>query len=358
MLRILDRYIIKKFLSSYLFVVSIIVSVVCIIDMTEKNEKFIRNNLSAEQILGYYLDYFPYIANLITPITVFIAVVFVTAKLASHTEIIAILSSGVSFRRLMWPYFVGGLIVAVFSFFMTGWIIPNSNKTRVAFEVEYFERPYYFNEENIHIKVAPEVYLYMERYHNQNDVGYKFTLEKIEGTQLTEKLSAEQIRWNDEEEIWKLVNWKRREFKGFKEKIYFGQSMDTTLAIHPKDFANNYRLYETFTIDELNKYISELRARGADDIEMYLIEKYLRFTSPFTVIILTFIGLVVSARKMREGAGFQIALGFLIAFIYLIFFIFTRSIAEVGAMDPALAVWIPNLIFMFVGVFLYKTLPR
>ena len=357
-MRILDRYILKKFLSSFFFVVGIIVSVVCIIDMTEKNEKFIENNLSAEQIIGYYMDYFPYIANMISPITVFIATVFVTAKLASHTEIIAMLSSGVSFRRLMRPYLIGSLFLAGISFYMTGWVIPDSNKTRVEFEIKYFEKPYYFNEENIHIKVAPEVYLYMERYHNQSDIGYKFTLEKIEDTKLVRKLSAEQIKWKDEEEKWQLVNWKVREFKGFKEEVNFGSSLDTTLAIHPKDFANNYRLYETFTINELNQYIRELRERGADDIEMYLIEKYLRFTSPFTMIILTFIGLIVSARKSREGAGFQIALGFLIAFIYIIFFVFTRSIAEVGAMDPALGVWIPNIIFSGVGVFLYKTLPR
>jgi lipopolysaccharide export system permease protein len=130
------------------------------------------------------------------------------------------------------------------------------------------------------------------------------------------------------------------------------------LAITPKDFSNTYRLYETFTLPELNSYISELRERGADDIEAYLIEKYIRFTSPFTVIILTFIGLIVSARKTRGGAGFQIALGFLIAFIFIIFFIFSRSIAEAGTMDPFLAVWIPNVIFSLVGILLYKTLPR
>ncbi|MGK7393024.1 MAG: LptF/LptG family permease [Candidatus Cyclobacteriaceae bacterium M3_2C_046] len=357
-MKILDRYILKKFLSSYVFVVTIIVSVVCIIDMTEKNEKFIRNNLEAGQILGYYLDYFPYIANMISPITVFIATVFVTAKMASHTEIIAMLSNGMSFRRLMLPYLIGSIMIGGVSFYMTGWVIPNSNKSRVAFEVQYFEKPYYFDDRDIHIKVAPEVYLYMESYQNRSNVGYKFTLEKIVGTELREKLSAQSIQWDDEAESWKLRNWKRRVFAGFNEEVFFGNELDTTLNIHPKDFANNYRLYETFTIDELNQYIRELKTRGADDIEMYLIEKYIRFTSPFTVIILTFIGLIVSARKARGGAGFQIALGFLIAFIYIIFFVFTRSIAEVGAMDPALAVWIPNFIFAGVGILMYNTIPR
>lgn len=358
MFRIIDRYILKKFIFTYVFVVSVIVSVVCIIDMTDKNEKFIRANLGAEDLIGYYLDYFPYIANMISPITVFIAVVFITAKLASHTEIIAILAGGVSFRRLMWPYLVGALIIGGSSFYLTGWVIPNSNKTRVAFEVQYLEKSTFYSEENIHLKIAPELYLYIKNYQSQNKTGYNFTLERIEGTELIEKLSAQQIKWEEDSQRWELINWKHRVFKGFTEEVEFGNRVDTVLNIGPDDFSNQYRLYETLTLDELNRYIRELRSRGADDIEMYLIEKYIRFSSPFTVIILTFIGLIVSARKSREGAGFQIALGFLLAFVYIIFFTFTRSIAEVGAMDPALAVWIPNIIFTFVGAFLYKTLPR
>jgi len=149
-----------------------------------------------------------------------------------------------------------------------------------------------------------------------------------------------------------------RKFQGYEEMIETGTEMDTLINLHPKDFANSYRLYETFTIPELNSYIADLRERGADDIEAYLIEKYIRFTSPFTVIILTFIGLIVSARKSRGGAGFQIALGFMIAFIFIILFIFSRSIAEAGAINPAIAVWIPNIIFSLVGLLLYKTIPR
>jgi len=183
-------------------------------------------------------------------------------------------------------------------------------------------------------------------------------LEKIDGTIMKEKLSAVQLVWNHEKESWRLVNWKRREFAGTVEKISYGETVDTTLNIKPKDFENSYKMYETFTLPELDEFIRLLRSRGADDIEIYLIEKYFRFTSPFAIIILTFIGLIVSARKTRGGAGFQIALGFLIAFIYIIFFILTRSIAEVGGMDPALAVWIPNLIFAAVGIGLYKTVPR
>ncbi len=358
MFRIIDRYILKKFIFTYIFVVSVIVSVVCIIDMTDKNEKFIRSNLGAEALVGYYLDYFPYIANMITPITVFIAVVFITAKLASHTEIIAMLASGISFRRLMWPYLMGALIIGGSSFYFTGWVIPNSNKTRVAFEIQYLEKSTMYSEENIHLKIAPELYLYIKNYQSQNKTGYNFTLERIEGTELIEKLSAQQIRWEEDSQRWELINWKHRVFKEFVEEVDFGNKADTVLNIGPDDFSNQYRLYETLTLDELNYYIRELRSRGAGDIEMYLIEKYMRFSSPFTVVILTFIGLIVSARKSREGAGFQIALGFLLAFIYIIFFTFTRSIAEVGAMNPALAVWIPNLIFAFVGAFLYKTLPR
>ncbi|CAN5197790.1 LptF/LptG family permease [soil metagenome] len=357
-MKIIDWYILKKFLSAFFFVVLILVSIICVIDITEKNDNFIQHSLSLSQVVRYYIDFIPFIANLLTPITVFIATVFVTAKMASHTEIIAILSSGISFRRMMVPYLIGALIIAIISFYLTGWVIPNSNKSRIDFEVTYVKRPANFTERDIHIKVAPESYLYMESYNNQINAGYKFTLETIKDKQLVEKLSAKRIEWKPEKEKWLVQNWTLRKFDGFNESITTGDYIDTTLSILPKDFGSNYRLNETLTIDELNAYIHELRERGADDVQNYVIEKYIRYMTPFTVIILTFIGLIVSARKARGGAGFQIALGFFIAFIFIIFFIMSRAVAEAGSINPLLGVWLPNIIFSFIGLIMYKTVPR
>jgi lipopolysaccharide export system permease protein len=295
---------------------------------------------------------------MITPIAIFITVVFVTSQLAQHSEIIAMLSSGVSFRRLMWPYMMGALIIAILSLYFGGWVIPNGNKERVAFELQYIKGSYHFTDRNIHIKIAPTTLLYLQSYNVGNNVGYKPTLETIEDGVLINKLEASRMEWQPDTEKWKFRNWKKREIKNMEEIFTYGKMMDTTLRIHPKDFASDYSRFETLTMNELYEYIDELRLRGADDIEVYEIEKYIRFTSPFAALILTFIGLGVSARKARGGAGFQIALGFLLAFIYIIFFIFSRTSAEAGSIDPIIAIWIPNIIFTVIGIIIYQTVPR
>lgn len=336
----------------------IICAVILVIDITEKTEKFVEAELSTQQIIGYYLDFIPWIANFITPLTVFIATVFVTAQLAGRTEIVAILSSGVSFRRMLFPYFMGASIIAIASFILTGWILPNSNKSRLAFEVEYLKSTYYFDQTNVHMQVAPSTYLYMRNYNNQSNIGYNFTLEKINGTELTEKLSASRITWDNEKNKWKLSNWKRIEIDSMGENIEEGRTIDTTLAIHPSEFENDYRRYDGMTINELDDYIAKLRMRGASNVEAYEVEKYTRFTSPFTVLILTFMGVIVSSRKTRGGAGFQIALGFFLSFLFILCFIMTKTIAEAGGLNPVISVWFPNILFGGISLLMYKYVPR
>ena len=358
MIRILDRYILKKFLSTFVFVVILLVLIILVIDIAEKLEKFNRNNLSFGEIFEYYQDFVPFIANLITPITVFIATVIVTAKMASPSEIIAILSSGSSFIRMLVPYLMGSIIIAGVSFYLTGWVIPVSNKSRLAFENQYLRGTYYFDKKNFHIQVGPNEYLYMQSYSNQANVGYKFAIDWIEGNELKEKLTAKRIEWNPEKELWTLKNWKRIKILPNGEQFSHGLSMDTTLIIHPKEFESDYRMYESMTIPELQSFIKSLESRGAEGKETYVIELYARYTSPFAVIILTFIGVIVSARKSRGGAGFPIALGFLMSFIFILFFIMAKGIAEAGNMHPLMAVWLPNIIFGIIGAIMYKTVPR
>ena len=253
---------------------------------------------------------------------------------------------------------MGAIIVALISFYFGGWVIPNGNKDRVAFELQYIKTAYYNTDRNIHIKIAPSTLLYLQSYNVTNNVGYKPTLETIEDGVLIDKLEASRMEWRHDTEKWRLRNWKKREIKGMQEIFTYGDMLDTTLRINPKDFASDYSRFETLTMNELYDYINELKMRGADDIEVYEIEKYIRYTSPFAALILTFIGLGVSARKARGGAGFQIALGFLLAFIYIIFFIFSRTSAEAGSIAPIVAIWIPNIVFTVIGVIIYQTVPR
>jgi lipopolysaccharide export system permease protein len=359
-MKLLDKYILKKFLATFVFVVLILVAVICVIDFTEKNDDFIQTGVGIKSILlDYYINLIPFYANMLSPITVFIATVFVTAKLASHTEIIAMLSSGVSFKRFMVPYLIGAAIIGAFTFLMIGWVIPNANKTRVAFEIKYIKNPYTYDQRNIHFRLSPTTYAYLESYNNTANIGYRFTLETIDSLKLKRKLVAESIQWDSTKKVWHMDRYLVRTLNGEKETVKVYQTaLDTTLNLLPKDFGSTYRLAETFTLPELNGFIKERMMRGSDDVETYLIEKYERFSYPFAIIILTVIGVIVSSRKARGGVGFQIALGFILAFIFIIFVIMSRSLAQVGDVPPMLAAWIPSLVFSFIGVILYKTVPR
>lgn len=357
-MKILDRYILKKFLSSYIFVVLILIAVTVVIDITEKSDDFLQHQLTFRQIGRYYVDFIPWIANLVTPITVFIAAVFVTSKMASHTEIVAILSGGVSFRRMLVPYFIGAILIAAVSFYLNGWVIPNSDKSRVAFLVEYTRKPYNFNQNNIHLKIAPESYMYLRNYNNHSKVGHQFTLETVRDHEMHQKLTARRVSWNEELKKWRIHDWTLREFDGRNEYISHGKVLDTLLNITPKDFESSKYMEQTLTIKELNSTIALLKSRGADNVETYVVEKYMRYMSPFAIIILVFIGVIVSARKSRGGAAFQIALGFLIAFVFIICFMLGREFALKSVVSPLLGVWMPNIIFTVVSLLVYRTVPR
>lgn len=335
-----------------------LVLIISIIDFTEKNDKFIKNEISAAEVAYYYATFIPFVASLITPITVFITTVLVTANMAVKAEIIAILSNGISFRRMMLPYFIGAVMIAISSFYLNGWLIPDANKFRISFEIAYLKKPFYFNEKDIHFKVAEDTYLYLQRYNNQTDVAYRVTLEKLEENRLKEKLTATKMSWDTTTHHWKLQTWQLRKINEFGETIEKGITLDTMINITPGDFDMKYRLYETLTMDELQEYIDLLKSRGADDVQIYEIEKFIRYMMPFTALILTLMGVTVSAEKARGGPGFKIALGFLIAFVFIIFFILAKALAEAGSMHPILAIWLPNIVGTIVGLVLYQFVPR
>lgn len=334
--------------------------VITVIDITEKMEDFMKHNLSAWFVLvEYYFAFIPYMANLLSPITIFIATIFVTANLAARTEIIAMLSSGMSLIRIMFPFFIGSILIGLLVFYMGGWLIPHGNKARVDFEKKYIKSTYFFEGRNVHIKTSPTTYVYLDSYNSEQNVGYQFTLEKITDNRLISKLKAGRIHWDDSLQLWHIEEYFLRSFDSEGvESISKGRNKDTTLTITPKDFEDTYMLYETFDMIELNDKIEVLRARGSENVDTYVVEKYQRITYPFSVIILTLIGVIASSRKSREGAGLTIAFGFLLAFVYIIFMITSRSLANVGGMGPLLASWIPNLVFIVIGIFMYRRVPK
>ncbi len=359
-MKLLDRYILKSFLVTFFFTVLIFVVVVSVIDFTENHDDFISNKLSFKEIFGdYYLNYFPYIANMLSPIMVFIATVIVTARLAARTEIIAMFNSGMSFLRILYPYFVGSLIIAGLTFYLIGWVIPDANKIRIDFEDKYFRGHREITSYDLHMKIAPELYIYMKNYNSTNQSGYDFTLEKVQGNELVSKLKASKILYDAEKGAWHLNNYSVRTFlEGGQESYYEGTELDTIIPIAPADFNLNPLLYVTLTLDELDEYIDKLRERGSEEVPMYITERTERYTYPFAIIILTVIGVIVSARKSRQGTGVQIAFGFALAIIYILFVILSRTVSQYGSAGPVLAAWTPNIIFTFIGYIMYKTLPR
>ncbi|MEO6282140.1 MAG: LptF/LptG family permease [Dyadobacter sp.] len=358
-LKILDRYLIKNFLITYVFVAFVIVLIICMIDYTEKVDDFLDKKAPLNEILvDYYLNLIPYWINYISPLMVFIATVFFTSRIAARTEIVAMLSSGISFGRMLLPYMVGAVILGAVTFIQVGWVLPKANKIRNNFEKTYVRQEFYFSGHNVHITIAPDVYAYLESYNTATKTGNKFTMETIKGTQLVQKFYADKIVWQPKRGKWNLQNYQIRTLDSLGEKLSSGMEIDTTINLSPKDFESDYNLFETFTLPELNAYIDLLKSRGADGLEVYLIEKYIRFTQPFAILILTAIGVIVSARKSRRGVGWQIALGFMLAFIYILFFLLSKGVAEAGTINTLFAVWLPNIVFSLIGVVLYKTLPR
>lgn len=365
-MKILDRYIIKKVLSTFFFVVLILSAIIVAIDLTEKIDKFSKNNLSSGAILDYYLDFIPWIAGLLTPITVFIAIVYVTSRLAAHTEIIAMLSGGMSFNRLLLPYFISATVIAGISFFLNGWIIPRSNQDRLSFEMQYLKNRYYYDKRNIHMQIQPNIYLYMNSFNNQSNIGYQFSLERFDENRLVEKLTADHIQWDSVKQSWTLNYWTQRKVDDLFQNtgidnVTFkktGQTLDTLLAITPTDFANDDRKYDGMTIPELNGHINKLRFRGSTGVEVFEVERDIRYAAPFTIFILVFMGVLVSARKSRGGTGFQIALGFFLSFVFILFFMLTRTFAEAGSLSPMAAAWLPNSVFAVLSLVMYRYVPR
>lgn len=359
-LKILDFYIIKKFLGTFFFSIVIILSIAVVFDFSEKIDDFIENGAPfREVIFDYYLNFIPYFAVLFSSLFTFISVIFFTSKMAYNTEIIAILSSGVSFRRLLIPYMLSATLIAIFAFSLSNYVIPNANKIKLDFEEKYIHsRPVSFNRKNIHRQVRPGVFVYMESYSNISLTGYNFSIEKYEEGKLKSKLMADQIRWDTTKNKWSIRRYYIRDIDGLEETLTTGNSIDTSLNMYPEDFSRRLNVVESMSLGELNEFIKESKMQGEVNITAFLIEKYRRTAFPFSTFILTLIGVAVSSRKARGGIGVQLGAGLAISFSYILFMQFSSQFSIGGSLPPLVAVWIPNIIFAIVAIFLYKMAPK
>lgn len=359
-LKIIDVYIIRKFLGTFFLAITLILAIAVVFDISEKIDDFIENGATLRKIVfDYYLNFIPYFAVLFSSLFTFIAVIYFTSRMAFNTEIIAILNSGMSFRRLMRPYLISAILIAAISFFLNDQVIPKANKVKLAFEEEYVhQRPVRFKTKNFHRQIEPGIYVYLENYSNISKVGYNFALEKFEGSRLVSKLIADQIRWDTAIDKWSLRRYYQRDINGLEETITSGQKKDTTINIRPEDFNRRITVVETMDLKELDNFIDQQKMQGETNVKAFQIERHKRISFPISTFILTFIGVAVSSRKVRGGIGLQIAIGVIISFAYILFLQFSSQFAIGGLLPVQLAVWLPNILFIFVAIFLFRMAPK
>jgi len=359
-LKIIDLYIIRKFLGTFVYSLVLIIAIAVIFDLSEKIDDFIESSAPVKEVIfDYYMNFIPYFAVLFSSLFTFISVIFFTSKMAYNTEIIAILSSGVSFRRMLLPYFISASIIMIFAFTLSNFVIPKANKTKLDFEEKYIhKRPQTYSRKNIHKQVEPGVFVYLESYSTISRTGYNFSLEKFEDGKLVSKTMAEQISWDTTYNRWLMRRYYTRDINGMHETISEGSSKDTAIQLTPADFERRLNAVEAMTFSELNEFIDISRMQGETNLTAYLIERYKRTAFPFSTYILTLIGVAVSSRKVRGGIGTQLGAGLAISFGYILFMQLSSQFAIGGSLSPLFAVWLPNVIFAVIAVFLYRFSPK
>lgn len=359
LLKKFDLYIIRKYLGTFFYALALIISISIVFDLSENIDDFIENEAPLRAIIfDYYFNFIPYFANLFSGLFAFIAVIFFTSKMAFNSEIIALLSSGVSFRRFLMPYLFSAFLIAGFSYTLGNYVIPPANKKMLEFKYDFIKKRPPNRDTDIHRQIEPNIYIYMERFDANNDFGRKFSIEKFENQKLVSKLNAEYIRWDRERKVWTLKKYVIRDIDGYNEKLTSGEEMDTTLAITPEEFKEKDDDIETMNYFQLLSYINLQRLRGVDAIEQYEVERHRRAASPFSTLVLTVIGVSLASRKIRGGIGLHLGLGLLQAFTYIMFMQVTKTFAVSGSMSPMLAMWLPNIIFATIAFFSYRWASR
>ena len=359
-IRKMDWYIIKKFLGTYFFAIALIISIAVVFDVNEWIDNFINNKAPVKAIIfDYYANFIPYFSNLFSPLFVFISVIFFTSKLAENSEIIAMMSTGMSFRRLLRPYMISAAIIAVLTYGMGAYVIPKGNVTRLNFEDKYKKKKKTEYVRNVQVEVDSGVIAYMERYENYNKTAYRFSLDKFVDKKLVSHLTAKSATYDTTTvNKWTLKNYMIREMDGMKETITKGERLDSIIKMEPQDFLIMKGQQETMTSSELGAYIERQRRRGFANIKEFEIEYHKRIAMSFASFILTIIGVSLSSRKVKGGMGMYLGAGLALSFSYILFQTVSATFAVNGNASPFLAVWVPNIVYTFIAIYLYRKAPR
>ncbi len=356
----LDVYIVSKFISTFFVALLLIIGIVIIFDISEKIDNFVEKEAPLRAIVfDYYVNFVPYFMNMFSPLFVFITVIFFTSKMASDSEIIAILSCGISFHRMMVPYIFSATLIALFSLTLNLFIIPESNKERIAFETKYVSDKTKNVGRNVHYQIAPGEFVFAESFSSWNNTAYRFTLERVEDNKLVSKISAETAVYDTTAKVWKLKKYFIRDYnEDLTDRIRSGRQIDTTLALSVDDFYWNPESVETLNYFELNDLIDTQRLRGDANVKYSLIQKNTRFALPFSAFILTIMGVALSSKKRRGGIGWNIGAGIALAFTYILFLKFSEMFVHTDTLSPAVALWLPNMVFTVIAAVLYRLAPK
>jgi lipopolysaccharide export system permease protein len=356
----LDVYILKKFLGTFIYSIAIISVIIIIFDISEKLEGFLKHHAPFKLIVfDYYLNFIPYLVNLFSPLFTFIAVVFFTSRMAARSEIIAILSAGTSFWRLIYPYMLGALLIASMSLYLNHFLIPDANKIRLRFEGTYVNDKSRNNNVNIHKQISPGEFIYMEHFDNFQNIGYRFSMEHISGQTLTYKMMANTITWDSAKKSWRLFDYYIRTISpDGTVKLKSGMVKDTVLNLNPHDFEEKLEDVKAMNYTELNAYIDKKTMEGSNNIASFKVERDQRTAFPFATFILTIIGVSLSSRKMRGGTGLHLGVGLMIAFSFILFMQISTTFAAGGFISPLISVWIPNFIYGIVAYFMIRVAPK
>jgi len=358
----LDLYIIRKFMVTFFMSLLFLVAITIIFDVSEKIEDFVRHEVPVRSIiLDYYVNFIPYFVNRYAPMFVFLTVIFFTSKMTQDSEVVAMLSSGISYHRLMVPYMLSAFLIAAFSLWMGMWIIPRANDKRVDFEMKYnsYMKMQVKQGHDMHYKLEDDHFVYFESFSAYNNTAYNFTLEDLSGGTLRSKITAESAQYDTVSGVWKLRNYFVRDFDGgLQDHIRSGRQMDTVLSLTRDDFFINRFTIEKLNKRELDQLIETQIHRGDASVSDAIMEKHNRYSMPFSVFILTIIGVSLCTKKKRGGMGWNLAAGTALGFSYILFMQFSKMFVVTDTLPAAFAVWLPNILYSIIAAVLYIIAPK
>jgi len=356
--KIFDIYIIKNFLGSFAGVIALVILIVVAVDVAENIQEFLDSKVPVWDIFfGYYCNFVPYFVNLLSPIFVFIAVIYFTSKLSRHCEIVAMLNTGMSFYRLMIPYMVSAIAIGTLSFYLSNFLIPQTNRGLMEFKERYGSRQIKSKNVDCHIKISTNGYIYVKYWEHSSGKGYDFSYEEMGKEGVNYKLYASTIQWDTIENQWILNNYVKHTYNGINETIESGSKMNSDLNFSVSDFVIVKQGYSMMSYSTIREYIEDERSKGSEAKD-YEYEKHRRIAFPFATIILSIVGLCVSCRRSRQGVGLHLLLGLLITFSFVMLMQFAQVFATLGGLPAVWAAWTPNIIYSILSIFLIIKAPK